>query len=192
MVASFWLGAATARAEPSPSTAVAPTGAVGVSLGAGTPMGTIGIFGELTPRPWGTLGLGVGMSGQRPQVALMSRLLVPILPGDPQVVLSFGLGLSAGPYEWTWCGLGCEAHHVPHDKYAMMLWGNAEAGLELRVPRGMQFRFFGGVAEHIAGWGKACVPTTIGPGAGQPCAAADDRIVPLPYGGIAVAHAFDL
>jgi hypothetical protein len=117
-------------------------------VGAGTPLGYVGL--ELARRLWPSFqisaGAGMGVSG--PQIALMPRLLF----GHGRSVLVVGAGLSRGKYKSNGT-----CYELSHDDLTCAHltgtanWANAEIGGEYRWINGISFRYFGGYGRAFAG-----------------------------------------
>jgi hypothetical protein len=158
-----------------------------VLLGAGSPLGLLGIEGHLDLRSHAYLSGGVGL-GPAPQVAAMGHLR-QVLGADRVVALSAGYGISYGKHYWSE-GFCFESSCA--SKAGYVYWHNAELSLELRPPVqpgtiALVSRVFGGVAVAGNPGNLQCTSSDV-----HHCetAHADDGGGPLPYLGVTIGVLF--
>ena len=123
-----------------------PTVIYGV-LGAGTPVGLVGVEVEETILPNWSLSAGVGWgAANAPQAAGMIRWQ----GGGANTKVTLGAGISGGQYKWTeFCLDACA--NGPVTKSGTVAWGNFEVGVERRFSSGFVVRDFLGYGHVIAG-----------------------------------------
>lgn len=126
-------------------------------LGAGTPVGILGI--ALDYSPWSLLGLnlGIGLGVSGPEYAFTSRIRLLRLGRRTHVALYLGAGLSANAYDQpsyiNWIPVdGSQSESASeraHFHWDIAYWTNLEAGVEIRLRSGISLRPYLGVSRLL-------------------------------------------
>jgi hypothetical protein len=154
-----------------------------------TPIGEIGVEGQLSLARFFVLSAGAGLGAWGPQVAVMPRFRLV----DGNWAGGLGAGASYGRYGWfeNWLPDTCK-QDCAH-KTGNLAWGNAEAFAEFRRGR-LVVRSFVGVGVAINPEALVC-DRTIGESSYSHCLrghADDGKPTALPYAGSSVGFSFDL
>jgi hypothetical protein len=122
-------GAAEMPASANPFEAFG--GAVSATLGLGTPVGLLGIEGQLDLRSWLMLTAGGGKGNAGPQVAAMLHLRALLhAERSASAALTLGYGLSGGRYHEQLCIFdSCNP-----ELGGTLWWHNIQGGVELLLP----------------------------------------------------------
>jgi hypothetical protein len=163
------VGTARAQSAAPPPTVAPPSPwaerpfAIDAVLGLATPVGLGGVTLEYAPFRYFSLGGGIGMNLEGPQLAGVAR--VRFTPDKPLSIF-VGAGYTRGPHRQTQLTafgvLGGAAvallrvadedwkANVPPERYwSAAQWLNAELGVEKRQPNGFDLRAFIGVAALL-------------------------------------------
>ena len=153
-------------------------------LGLGTPVGFLGISGELNLVRYLALQLGVGTNGEGPQLAFMGHGRLPL---GSDVGLTLGAGVSGGAYVYR--SNLIDADHSSETRWDSGVFLNGELGLEILSPGGFSVRTSFGLARLL---NPSSVSRCTSGGDPTPCTAARERVHMFPYFGVAMGYAFSL
>jgi hypothetical protein len=153
-------------------------------LGLGTPVGFLGVSGELNLIEYLALQLGVGSNGEGPQLEFMGYGRLPL---GTDVGLTLGAGASWGAYVYHSNLL--DADHSDDTRWDGAAFLNGELGLETLSPGGFSMRASLGLARLL---NPGSVSRCTSGGDPTPCTAGRERVHMFPYLGIAMGYAFSL
>ncbi len=172
--------AASARAKTFDDTLFIARG----HLGMGTPVGSLGVSGELGALRYMALQLGVGSNGEGVQLALMGYGRLPL--GDT-LALDLGVGLSEGAYVHRTNVI--DADHSDDTRWDAAVFANGEVALETLAKGGFSTRW-------SLGLGRLLNPDDVSKcwngGDAEPCSASRRKAYTVPYIGVALGYAFSL
>ena len=176
-LAALALTASVADAEPRQR-------AVHGVLGMWTPVGELGAEGELMVTDHLGISAGVGAAMSGVQVAAMPRLHAPL---GPHSWLAFGLGMSAGRYQWEEMCIDGSCSRYTTD---LALWGNAELAIEWQRPGGFSLRAFVGAGRQLNPDAARCVNIFSGSMCPEALARDQNEMTVLPSAGVALGSTF--
>jgi hypothetical protein len=153
-------------------------------LGLGTPVGFLGVSGELNLIEYLALQLGVGTNGEGPQLAFMGYGRLPV---GADVGLNLGAGVSEGAYVYR--SNLIDADHSDDTRWDSAVFLDGEIGLETLSPGGFSMRASLGLARLL---NPGSVSRCNSGGDPAPCTASRERVHMFPYFGVAMGYAFSL
>lgn len=151
-------------------------------IGLGTPVGFLGVSGELNVIEYLAIQLGVGTNGEGPQLALMGYGRLPV---GANVGLALGAGASWGAYVYH--SNLIDADHSDDTRWDGAAFLNGELGIETLSPGGFSMRASLGLARLLD---PGSVSSCTAGGDPTPCSTARERVHMFPYIVVAMGYAF--
>ncbi len=152
----------------------------------GGPLGFGGFSFEYAPTKYTVLGAGAGISSSGITAAFMPRLRLPV---TRWLAFGFGVPYSLGPYSYgeqvpDTCKIaGCAVGYRTTREWTLAHWAHLEPNIELRIPNGLTFRFYGGRSFILNAHDDECKSTLAN---GCPSNHGQTRW----YGGLALGYSF--